>query len=884
MIMIKYVKRIQNGFRRLRNRKWVVGLLSFATPAFVMIMVCIALKIYPFGEKSFLMSDMSNQYVSFLSYFRTLFGGGNDFLYTFSKSLGGDMAGLSAYYLFSPFNFITLFFSTDQMPVAIDIIIISKIAMCGLSFNYFIRKSYGGGVRTLLFSTAYALMAYNIAYCFNIIWLDGVILLPLIVLGIRKVFDNKTPLLYLFSLFAALVTNYYIGFMLCIFSVIYFIYRFIQDIKPNCLRPLLKKIITYVVVSAAAACLAAVVLIPALLSLQGGKATFSFDMLAFTQNFSFMDVFAKLFTNAFSWDQEISGLPNIFCGIPMVILAIQYFLNRQFSVKQKISTAGLMLFLLVNFHVNSFNLIWHGFNPPSWFPYRYSFIFSFLIILLAYKNFQNIEGIKIKQLIQGLLIFIVVAIVIGSKNMSFLSFESVYFDVFLALVCSALIYAYSVKSRINLLQFGQAANRKSLVIIVALLAILQIGNVGVNAYNSIGQLNQVFNEDVGYYSGFASQTEKVIDSVKSIDNGMYRIEKTFQYNANDPMLLNYNGLSHFSSTDKDFVKTFLGKLGFRNNGNWVNYNFGSTTAADSLLGVKYLLTKNETDKPYSFLVTKDEITAYQNPYAFPLAFTASKKITDVDITTEQNLFKIQNMIYKSLTSQDMGDIFTSTEVLSTSLVNLSEEAAEDLTVYTKIDNTMDAYIEYTIRIDKNDKLYGYLYAPYVQNAELYVNGQPIGRYFDINRWDIFSLGNYQMGETVQLTIKLLDTTLTMQGADFYYENVATLNNYYQTLQSGFCSIKEIKSSVLEGSVNVLDDGRYLLFSIPYESGWRIYIDGKPTETVMIFNALLGVPISKGEHTIRMRYIPSGFAMGVAISSVSLLIIIGYIIFLIRKRR
>lgn len=881
--LMNYLKRISGYLTFLSpRRRWAVYTLSFFIPLIVFVIISAALSIYPFGKNTFLISDMSNQYVSFLSYFRTLFGGTNDIFYTFSKNLGGDMTGLFSYYLFSPFNLITLLFSTDNLSFAVTAIIILKISACGLTFNYLISKCFGGGLRTIIFSTAYALIGYNIVYCFNIMWLDGVILLPLIILGIHKIFDNKTPLLYLFSLFAALVTNYYIGFMLCIFSAVYFIYRSVQVNKHS---QLLKKIAAYASSSLVAVGLAAALLIPVFLSLRGGKASFSPELLTFTENFSFTDVFSKLFTNSFNWDQEVNGLPNIFCGIPVVILSIQYFFNKKVRLKEKVCSAGLVCVMLASFHINMLNLFWHGLNVPSWFPYRYSFVFSFILIILAYKNFQNIaEGISIRRIIYSGLVFLVGAIVIDNKNLEFLSIKYIYFDLFLAVCTCALLYAYIANSAVKNIGYDKGVHtfcrNKNLIIITALLAFFQIGDLSVNAYNSIHQLNDVFCEGYAYYSDYAKDTGSVIDSVKSKDTGVYRLEKTFNQSKNDPMLFDYKGLSHFSSTEKGFVKSFLGKLGFSNTGDWAYYNTGSTTAVDSLLGLKYLLTESATDKPYDILSTGDKISVYRNPYALPLAFTASWNAANADISTEYNMFETQNKIFKSLVVNSASDIFTPAQVTDVSLVNTSEEKLDDSTQYKRIDKTQESYVVYNIKATSTDELYGYLYAPSVQGAEIYVNDESLGKYFDTYRWDIFPLGHFQQDDNVTLKIKLLDDTIKIQGADFYYENIGALKDDYQQLSGGFCNLNEISSSHLKGTVNVPEGNRYLVLSIPYEDSWNIYVDGKQSKKSMVFGALMAVYVSPGYHTVELQYIPDGLYLGTAVSSISLLIILGYIAFLV----
>ena len=113
---------------------------SFLIPFLLMLWIFAALNIFIDSDKTVLVFDLNNQYVSFLSYFRNMFTNGNDFFYTFSKTLGGDMVGLSAYYLLSPLNIILFLFPADKITNAIYLITLIKIGLSGLTFYYFLSK------------------------------------------------------------------------------------------------------------------------------------------------------------------------------------------------------------------------------------------------------------------------------------------------------------------------------------------------------------------------------------------------------------------------------------------------------------------------------------------------------------------------------------------------------------------------------------------------------------------------------------------------------------------------------------------------------------------------------------------------------------------------
>lgn len=189
--------------------------------------IFIYLKVYPFGDGTYIPVDAFPQYSSYSSYFKDIFLEGNSIFYSLGKSIGGEMYGLFAYYLASPFNLVSVFFSSDKIPFAFDIILVLKTSCASLSFFYFLNKKSKVQASNLIFALAYSLCAYSITYGFNIMWMDAMILLPLVITGLDRLISKNRVMLYIITLSFTLITNYYIGFMVCVFVALYFIYKLI---------------------------------------------------------------------------------------------------------------------------------------------------------------------------------------------------------------------------------------------------------------------------------------------------------------------------------------------------------------------------------------------------------------------------------------------------------------------------------------------------------------------------------------------------------------------------------------------------------------------------------------------------------------------------------
>lgn len=332
---------------------------AFIIPILLYLAVMLLCKITPFGQRTLLVWDANGQYASYLTELRRMILGKADPFYTFHTVLGGGTAGLISYYLASPWNVIFIFFKETDLPLAYSLLVLLKIGLCGLSMMVFLRKVYGMRYQGLLFSVTYALMGYVAVYSWCVMWMDGVAALPLILLGLRKISRRESPLLYILALAYSLYCNFYIGFMLCLFSLLYFIWLVLEN------REALRASGSFIISSLLSAGLAAVMLIPAYVSIAGGYSVFSLNDASLSRLNSLFSVLLKLYTGAVSFEQMRYGQPNIYIGIPVLLFAISFFLNPAVPFRKRLSGAFLPGIILISFIVKPLYLVWHGFDFPN---------------------------------------------------------------------------------------------------------------------------------------------------------------------------------------------------------------------------------------------------------------------------------------------------------------------------------------------------------------------------------------------------------------------------------------------------------------------------------------------------------------------------------------
>ena len=770
----------------------MIYLTAFLIPVIMYIILMFMTGIYPFGDNALLISDIDNQFAAFYTYFKHSLEGNENLIYTFSKSLGGDMVGFSGYYLRNPFLFILLFFRDEYVPFGIVIITGLSLACMSLTMAILLKnllpiKEGDRGYGIILFSVSYAFMGYIMAYITLPIYFTDLILLPLIFLGLKKLLEGR-KLLYIVTLFSAIFCNYYIGYMICIFCLLCFLFGLTVTEKSSRRR----LVADFTLSSLVAGGLSAFVTVPTILSLRGQKEAPALAYMKPSVSYGIRSLVRNLFAGGFRGDLSNYSAPYIYVGEVALIFVLIFFLSKRISIKAKVCSVLFMIILLAGTYISTLDVIWHGFNAPVGFAHRQAFLICFSLILIGYTGYVRWDdSIAVSRLIPP----------------------------------------------------------------AALL--IQLVLLTVNAYISLNSYEQhSFSDYMSYYT----RTQAVVSGIKAEDGDLYRIEKDYEYNHNDSMLFSYNGLTHNSSCDKDYAKEFLGKMGIRYYPPiWTFYNQGSTAFADCFLGVRYFVSRfDETNKPYILNRTVegtdkngDDRTAYvfRNPYAMPLCFGMKQAQLDTNMS-RTNLFEIQN------------------DIAGVDIYSKAGPATGN------IDTDEDISID--VIMSKSCNLYFYATAPDYQGVELLVDDYSYEDYFSVSRWNIVNLGYHKEGDIVNVKLRPTQGNIKVDEIYIYEEDSDALASWYENEYKETGQLKMITGSHLAGRISTQDSDR-VVFTIPYEKGWKVWVDGNKVETEEVLGALLSVKAQGGEHDIDMKYVGEGTYAGIFISLISLAVLCIYLL-------
>lgn len=826
----------------------------FATllPAVLLLCAYMFFGVYPFGKRSVLALDLNAQYVYYFDYMHEVLRGKESLFYSWSGSLSGEFFGTFAYYLASPFNLIVWMFPRGSITEGIMMMLLVKSAAVGFTSAVYLKKQRGySNLTVILFSVSFALCGFFAAHTLNPMWLDGLIALPLVITGVERVCDKKKFLLYVFSLLYIFIANFYIGYMVGIFSALYFAYYLASGRSVvKSAREFAKSVLVYGISSVSAIMLACPVLIPVVKALNNGKIGGKNADFSPAENFNLADMFIKLFPAAYDTERP-EGLPMLYCGTLALIFAAVYFALRKIPLRQRIAGGFLLGFMALSMYVKPLDMLWHGGQVPVWMPFRYAFAAVFLLVIFGAEAFENIEEARMKT-IGGVFFLLLGTLLFCDYHAGNNHFDTKFIIVIPLItlgVFAAFLAAYKSYR-------GKVMNITLIGIVCAELLM-----------NSFIYLNKM-NDDVYYserstYIDDIPQTREIVERLREYDSGFYRSEKTFHRTVNDPMAVGLYGVSHSTSVYNEKALALLRTLGYGSRDHYSRYD-GATMLTDDIFGFKYVLSKDERFVPYSEPVpieNDSDVTVYENPDAFGLAFLADSGVNHSMISGDP--FSAQEELAGLLT----GDFIKLYHPITNTIfgcenINIGS-TTDDHISYKKRIKSESASIYYDVEMPESGRAYLYFPTDYERNCDLYLNDKYFKRYFNNENHTVVCLGEFSEGESFKAELRLLADDVYIKDAQFFYTTDAEIAEWNAQIRAmnGNTTVTRTGKAKLE--INVSAAEKQVLFtSIPYEEGWRAEIDGERAEISACVNrTLMCVEVPPGEHKITLSFTPAGMKEG-----------------------
>lgn len=882
-VVKEYAGYAKNGikhFFKKENQMW----LSFLLPALILLASYFIFGVWPFGEESVLSLDLNGQYVYYYDHMYDVIYGGESVFYSWSRNLSGEWMGIIGYYLGSPFNWIVWLLPRNWILEGLLAMMCVKVGSIGLAMSVYLSRGKGfKKLTTIVFSICYALCAYTIVQTMNPMWLDGVLALPLICLGIERFVDQGRFRLLVVSWVYAFVTCFYIGFMLAIFSVIYFMFYVIITKKAEAREHFFTKTLEALGLGVTAVLISCFMLIPVYESLSYGKFDFSVPNYELVENFPLIETFDKILPNSYD-TVRMTGLPFIYCGVITVLLLPAYFFHDKIRRSERIGYGALLLLLMLCMYIRPVDMMWHGGQMPNWLPYRYSFIVSFLMVVCAATAFDRLKEISTKCI--GITCAGWMALMIYQENMdNFVpdlnngrdtldNFSTIIPAMIIVPVITAILV--QLRGKFN---YDLRKNRTKILSIVLLIAVC-----GEAMYNTVGQISTqdtdiVYSNHDSYVDVIFPIREKV-EEIKAEDDGFYRIEKLFFRTVNDPLAIGAYGLSHSSSTLNAQPIELLKRLGFTSRSHYTRYS-GATLITKSIFGVKYeLTTPNNTTGDIKD--AKLPITVTENEYALPINYIANNNIQELELT-ENDPFTAQTELLNALIGKNY-QYYTRIYDVDMNPVNLTQGSTTDgHHSFAVVTSGQTASLTYTFDMPMTGELFMYLPSVYERTVDINLNGVSKGQYFEGDNNYMRNFGEFQKGEHITLVLTLKKDNLYFREAQFAIMDKAQVQTALEELKELNQDTDCYKQSATHVVTEVdCDADRTLFTTIPDEKGWKVYVDGEKTDYIVTAGALIAIPLTAGYHKVEMKFTTAGYPMAIFLTLAGVLIFAGIIIIWLRR--
>ena len=960
--------------RRYNPTQWsgFYQLLGFLLPFLGMMILLGVCGYAPFTtDKAFIYSDEYHQYYPFYLSFRRAMLSGNGLLWNWEVGMGMDFMGMYAYYLASPLNWLALLIPDAYVLQYFTLLMPLKIGFAGLFFATFLKGVFKkNDLSIAVFGGFYATCAFVLAYQWNIMWLDSFALLPLVMLGMVKLLREKKFILYTVSLLFAFMSNYYIGYIVCLFTFLAF---FCHEICrwPGFVR-FIKNFGRIAVFSILAIGMSLAITLPGLASLlqtqstvgvqqkpttsldgtvekpksemESVMETFGLNIVGLYEK-NYWEDYSEAYTKAeAAWNtfhkaneegnfsvkllvdyvsasmpllqtamarvagnlgggQQLGfmeGLPNIYCGVATLLLAFLFLLSKDVKIQDKICSILMVLFLMLSFIFRQLDYIWHGFHFTNMIPYRFSFLLCFVLLYMAYRAWtlrSTFSVWKIALATAGTLFILNCSD--NREDITFLAYNGIFLLLTLAVLLIDRFELHGMKKETDSVPM-RWLTRHERIISGAMLCVLCLEL----ALNLASFGNQFPYTTVSNYPKGTTDTAAVVEYMNRVeaDSDFFRTEATHSDTLNEGALIGFNGITTFSSSANRNVTKYMQYLGQASLPEWNRYCYEESSPVSNLfLNLKYMIERDNTPQPNSYF---DVVTASNNVYLLknnaylPLGFMVDPAMAELDTSSFYHIFQKQNQLFNTATGLRT-NVWETISTNNCAVVSdgpyVNSQSPSGYCSYSaganggsihfqytadragymclnldfSADNVYSIYIKRVIRDDNGEPMYDengeMLYGNFEIVQSDYENLTQMAAVCDVTPGDFVELNVY-IGANETGTINVANGVLN--------ENVFRAG--YEILNRSTMDITEFSNTRIVGQVNCLQDG-LLYTSIPSDGNWKVLVDGKDAELTLIGNAMVGVMLTKGSHTVTFVYQNTAFYIGLAASVFCLAVFITIIV-------
>ncbi len=857
---------------------------AFFCTAIIMIITYILRHVYPFGDQIVLKVDLYHQYAPFHEELRSRIFNGQSLLYSWEGGLGKEFVTQMAYYTASPISFLILLFPQKLLPEALAVFILLKTCFSASFFSYYLKEHFKrNDISILIFGLLYAFTAFMTGYYWNVMWLDSVALFPIVALGVEKIIHENKHMLYYFALTLTMIVNFYMAVLVCVFTAAYFLVVLFANYEwGRNKKVMFSRMVKFAVVSIICALTAMFILAPVAIAL-GQTATSDTTF----PKFEIYENVYQLITNHFIGARPVvlarnEDLPNVYSGIITMMLIPLYFFNKNINKREKWGMAAMLVIMLLCACIKPLDFLIHGFHFPSNLPHRYTFIYSFIMLYIAYKGFLNIKHCNFEFVVYAGILYTVVIIITEFIMVPaihdidrVLSNSDIAINVIAMIIYAIIIYSY------------KNAKQSTIPVLMGVIFVCVFAECMFSSHQGLDRTT-----DRDAYVKYIDGTTDAIEYMNEKENNeFYRTEFRRFTSINDAALYHYNGFSQFSSLAPGGISEFIGNLGIASTGNSYRY-YDPTALIDAMFDLQYVMNKADDNgngeiknERYEFEKQFDNVWVYRNNRVLPLGFMVNSSINDWQ-TADSQPFEVQNQFIKLAAGVDK-DMFTpiKPDSITKTYMEVTEELDENGFKY-KLTDPANLSLEPTVTAeftsDKDQYVFVYVDAGNAKRVKYKTDSANEDRELSAGK-SLFDIGHVKAGEKINVNFAMTnkgefeksyrkDGTVKIYAASY---DDAVFQEAYDKLKQEPYTITSFDDTHIEGTVNASEDG-VLFTSIPYVDGWKVSVDGESVNKVSIGDdGVIGVDVPAGEHDITFDFTSKGLVPSIVISFVGIILFVIY---------
>ena len=850
--------------------------MAFFMPVFILVFVFALTDIYPFGNQQLAIIDMYHQYVPFLSELQCRLQGGGSLFYSWNSGGGCNFWCLLSYYGASPLNLLLILFPKSLIMEGVSVILLIKVGLSGSFMYIYLKKAYNpaslltdrqAGLKTALFGTMYALCAYAIGYYWCIMWLDAVMLLPLLMLGLNRLINDGRIALYTVCLALIVFINYYIAIMVCIFILVYYPAYYFITVRDRGAKACLLTTLKAVGASLLGIAMSAVMLLPTYISMQNAYYFSSSMPEEWKLYYDVLDVINQLLPAAHL--TNIEGLPNLCCGFIVTVMLICYYISREIPLREKVLNGAFLVVMFLSINVNKLDFIWHGMHFPNQLPHRFTFVICFVLVTMAYRGFNRLNGIKPGALIAVFTVIGAYYIVAQKILIGVVDDMNVFMYYGLALTA-----AYGV---LLLLYKRQKLTRRSFM---GLLAVVVAAEMCVSTgiyFDTMGNSSrETYNENKASVIRLAEYANTAGGATS--DGGDGRFART---EIDDPIIHNcaafyhYRGMGQFSSTLNSNTTTLMERIGLEGHPGSNRFNYNETSPVTSCItNVDYLIAKNRklNDPDYSFIKMDDNSRLYASNYPLSIGYMLPGSIRTWKPYDPNPFINLDDYV-RAATSGEVEKVFVNMGQGELSGSSVSPEYVSDSQIDSTLHGTTtgSVYINYTAEV--NAKYYVYVAADYAEDILIERPSDPEDIQVQADCGSILNIGVMDVGEEFKIKVEFEPGKTGRITCYVCTLDQEAWDKAYSMISSNLMKVTDAKDTRIRGTVDAGDGGVFVT-SIPYEDGWSMKVDGSKTEIKELTgDCWISTGLDAGTHEIELSFRPKGFINGLQLTIVSIIILI-----------